>query len=72
MLGKMGMSGQESMKPKNTPTNMKPKKEEKRPLATPPQTIDQQLDALTDEQLEKIFKEEEKPAKTLRGKKNKK
>ena len=73
MLGKMGMQGQDIMKSKNamtgTSTSAKMKRDE---IRTPTPTKQQQMDALTDAELEKIFNQEEKPSKTLRGKKNKK
>lgn len=65
MLGKMGMSGQESIKqkmPRPRPTTTRPKTRE--------QTTEQRnMDAFTDEELEKIFNDEKK---TVRNKKNKK
>jgi hypothetical protein len=69
MLGKMGMSGQESIKQK-MPTRPRPT----RPTTTRPTTIEQtteqrNMDAFTDEELEKIFNDEKK---TVRNKKNKK
>ena len=71
MLGKMGIPAQELMKSKNVNTTTASKMKQVDKPTT--QTTDQQrFDALTDEELEKIFNQEEKPVKTLRGKKYKK
>jgi hypothetical protein len=83
MLGKMGMSGKDTIKQKlATPTPPRPpthmSSSTKKPRTThqtpqPPQTIEQRnMDAFTDAELEKIFNEGVKPVKTAREKKHKK
>jgi hypothetical protein len=74
MLGKMGMSGQDSIKQKmattrpSTPMPTSTKKPQ-----TTPQTREQiNMDAFTDEQLEKLFNQVDKPVKIAREKKHKK
>ena len=80
MLGKMGMpkpgsgngNAQQTIQPTTTHVKKwgKPDKRPQQQVTPHPQTIEQQnRDALTDEQLEKIFNQGEKPT---RGKKNKK
>ena len=83
MLGKMGMSGQDSIKQKMgtprppTPMPSSSTKKTKSSQQTPPQTLEQtthqkHMDALTDAELEKIFNEVDKPVKIAREKKHKK
>jgi hypothetical protein len=73
MLGKMGMPspGQERVRQKTVPKTRHTTTPTKQQPHT--QTIEERnMDALTDEQLEKIFNEGEKPVKSARGKKHKK
>ena len=80
MLGKMGMSGQDSIKQKMStarPTTHMPPPSTKKPRTTPHQTPEQitqqkHMDALTDAELERIFNEVDKPVKIAREKKHKK
>ena len=83
MLGKMGMSGQDSIKQKMgtprppTPMPSSSTKKTNSSQQTPPQTLEQtthqkHMDALTDAELEKIFNEVDKPVKIAREKKHKK
>ena len=82
MLGKMGMSGQDSIKQKmatprpTTPMPFSTKKTKTTHQQTPQlkeQTIEQKnMDAFTDAELERIFNEKDKPVKITREKKHKK
>jgi hypothetical protein len=76
MLGKMGMPP-----PGQDPMRQKPATPMRHPTSKPSMSIpkkaqqsteERNMDALTDEQLEKIFNEGEKPVKSARGKKHKK
>ena len=69
MLGKMGMSGQDTIKQRTaTPRPMMPRPSTKKTKTTE-QIIEQRnTDAFTDEELEKIFNDEKK---TVRNRKNK-
>ena len=71
MLGKMGMSGQESIKQKMTtkPRPMTPRPSTNKTKTTEQTPEQKHMDAFTDEELEKIFNDEKK---TVRNRKNKK
>ena len=74
MLGKMGMSGQDSIKQKMSttrpPTPMPTST--KKPQTTEQTRQQKHMDALTDAELERIFNEGDKPVKIAREKKHKK